>query len=345
MLEGLDSVNWAGLRHAYGKATDVPGQIRALRSADSREREAALDQLFFNIIHQGSQTDAAPYAVPFLLEILAAPDTEDRAKVLELLAYLATGYDHELLEYGWPFEGPGETHRAVRAGVPLFRELLRDEEPAVRIRAAYALAWFPENAAESLRSLVPLLAAADELLVATTTVAVGLLGGRADAGLADERPVVRWAAAIACAHVDGQEASSAAVDELLAAAAGSVNHVRGVPFMDGDLDSYAAVALRRVGARQVDAGFDRLLTRIPAVSGEEALSVVGVALEIAFPRDLPGGGYQALNRRQRGLIDQLVRSPDVWLLDGAPFDRFTSLVEAYRLPASRDALADYTMAP
>jgi hypothetical protein len=36
---------------------------------------------------------------------------------------------------------------AVRAGVPLFRSLVADDDPALRTAAAYALAWFPEDAA------------------------------------------------------------------------------------------------------------------------------------------------------------------------------------------------------
>ena len=32
-LEKLDSVDWAGLKHAYGSAADVPDLIRALASS------------------------------------------------------------------------------------------------------------------------------------------------------------------------------------------------------------------------------------------------------------------------------------------------------------------------
>jgi hypothetical protein len=53
MLDGLDRVNWARLNHAYGSAADVPGHIRALRSADASQRADALWQLYGNIFHQG----------------------------------------------------------------------------------------------------------------------------------------------------------------------------------------------------------------------------------------------------------------------------------------------------
>lgn len=74
------------------------------------------------------------------------------------------------------------------------------------------------------------------------------------------------------------------------------------------------------------------------------MSVVGTALEIAFPATCRASATR-LDRRQRGLIDQLVRSSNVWLLDDASFDRFTTLVAAYRLGPGRTAIADYVAAP
>ena len=41
MLEGLDHVPWERLEHAYGPASDVPAQIRALASPDPGVRDQA----------------------------------------------------------------------------------------------------------------------------------------------------------------------------------------------------------------------------------------------------------------------------------------------------------------
>src|SRR5262245_26322947 len=54
VLAGLDEIHWAGLEHAYGSAEDVPGLLRALRSASPEERERAAYELYGNIFHQGS---------------------------------------------------------------------------------------------------------------------------------------------------------------------------------------------------------------------------------------------------------------------------------------------------
>ncbi|QDY09453.1 hypothetical protein FJK98_21800 [Micromonospora sp. HM134] len=52
---------------------------------------------------------------------------------------------------------------AVRAGVPLFRDLLTDADPGLRAGAAYALAWFPQDAAGSVPALVAAAEAAMEV--------------------------------------------------------------------------------------------------------------------------------------------------------------------------------------
>ncbi|PSK67513.1 hypothetical protein B0E53_00492 [Micromonospora sp. MH33] len=156
---------------------------------------------------------------------------------------------------------------AVRAGVPLFRSLLGHADPGVRIGAAYALAWFPEEAAGSLPALTHAAAARLEPdraavvpepgAVATMLVASGLLGAAPDIRLlADPHPLVRWAAAIGRTRVLGAEADEATVEELLAWAAAppddAVNppaEAGWVPFLNGDLGGYAGLAMRQLGPR------------------------------------------------------------------------------------------------
>lgn len=99
-LRGLEDVDWARLEHAYGTAGDVPGQLAALRSASSEQRERALWKLFSNIFHQGSRYEAAAHAVPFLVALAVDPGTPDRAEVIGLLGALAIGYDESHLPDG-----------------------------------------------------------------------------------------------------------------------------------------------------------------------------------------------------------------------------------------------------
>ena len=90
-LDGLDTIDWGSLTHAYGTAEDVPGLLRDLRSDDPEVVEAALEWLFSNIFHQGTRYQASSYAVPFLLELAADPAVRQRHAIVQLLAALAIG--------------------------------------------------------------------------------------------------------------------------------------------------------------------------------------------------------------------------------------------------------------
>ncbi|RQX02891.1 HEAT repeat domain-containing protein [Micromonospora inaquosa] len=268
---------------------------------------------------------------------------------------------------------------AVRAAVPLLRTLLKHPDPGVRTGAAYTLAWFPEEAAGSVSALAAAIDATREPgvevapgEVATMLVASGLLGAAPDERwLADPRPVVRWAAAIGRARVLGATADQATVEALLSWAAnppdgavvppadgvappegaadpsGDAVMAPGpggwVPFLDGDLGGYAGLALRQLGARHTDRAFDALLDRLPVVSGERSLTVLGAALRIAFP-DGPapnGTPVAALTPRQRRLAEVLGRSTEPWLIDGQEFGNVSMLVGEYGLPGSRVAMLGY----
>ncbi|GLZ61552.1 hypothetical protein [Micromonospora sp. NBRC 107095] len=245
------------------------------------------------------------------------------------------------------------TYDAVRAGVPVFRALLGHSDPDVRLFAAYLIAWFPEEADGSVSALVRAAdaAAATPGEVATMLVSSGLLGAAPDVRwLTDSRPLVRWAAAIGRARVHGAAADPATVAELLgwaSAASGEApaEPVDGewVPFLGGDLCGYASLALRQLGPQHEARAFDALLDRLPTVSGERSLTVLGVALRLAFP-DGPapaGTPVAALPPRQRRLVEALGRSTEPWLIGWQEFDDVAMLVGEYGLPSSRETMLAY----
>ena len=179
MLERLDRIDWANLGHAYGEASDVPGQIRALLSPDAKAREGALWSLYGNIFHQGTRYEATAHAVPFLFEMAESPATPDRHRLLGLLVDLALGYAEEYLPFGmdpdevfspdadaeadkteeddefggdW-VEWARAAYEAVEAGTGLFVKWTRDPDAQVRAAAVYALAWFPRRARGSVTAV------------------------------------------------------------------------------------------------------------------------------------------------------------------------------------------------
>ncbi|MEU8076609.1 hypothetical protein AB0B31_14280 [Catellatospora citrea] len=110
-LAGLDAVAWHLLHHAYGPATDVPDQLRALRSPDPARRADALARLSGNVYHQGTRWQASRAVVPFLVALADDPKTPDRAAVVQLLRRMAIG---DRRDDGLPFD-PQHTFAAGNA--------------------------------------------------------------------------------------------------------------------------------------------------------------------------------------------------------------------------------------
>ena len=177
MLDGLDAIDWSLLTHAYGEATDVPGLLRALLSLDPKVREATVYELFGNIWHQGTVYLASAAAVPFLYELLSAPNVQDKPAIVHLLASIAEGVGylevHAVGDFGEPtwrkilgkegksLEGElareaseiNAVHRAASAGLRHLLPYLSDPTPEIRRSVASALGNYPEHASWTLPAL------------------------------------------------------------------------------------------------------------------------------------------------------------------------------------------------
>jgi HEAT repeat protein len=186
MLEGLDNLDWASLRHAYGEATDVPGLLRALLSPDPKVREETIYKLFGNIWHQGTVYPASAAAVPFLYELLTAPGVQDKSNIAHLLACIADGvgylevharddFDEPtwrkiICEKGKTLEGELEreaaeisaVRRATSVGLRHLLPYLSDSEPEIRRSVAAVLGNYPEHADWALPAIEAALATETE---------------------------------------------------------------------------------------------------------------------------------------------------------------------------------------
>src|SRR3954452_6690271 len=85
MLENIDRVNWAELKHAYGTCENFPNVVRRLAHPDRAVRLGALSYISENLFHQGTHYDVNEFALPFLLEVAAAPQVPDRVPLFRLL--------------------------------------------------------------------------------------------------------------------------------------------------------------------------------------------------------------------------------------------------------------------
>lgn len=323
MLEQIDTIPWATLIHAYGPASDVPAQIRGLMSEDSQIRERALWELYGNIFHQGTRYQAAPYAVPFLYELVRDPHIPERANILYLLGSLALGYEEEYLpngfdpaafrrevaeadaqvsaedrlaqaKFGWYRNVELECYDAVRQGVPTILPLLDDPDPAVRRAAVYLLAWFPEEAATTLNLVQAKLATEeDEDTLATIILSLGLLARSTEAEaildgvrrfLVHSKPILRVAAALALARAPLTDDILAILIEAVLEPEQFQHRDERVRFNDGDLVGYACRVLARYGMADRERIVLALCQTLAAVEPDQSLDVTGAILEIITAR-------------------------------------------------------------
>ncbi|WP_434044618.1 MULTISPECIES: hypothetical protein [Sorangium] len=327
----LDAIDWNGIEHAYGPATDVPGGLRALRSKKAPERRGALKGLDDTINHQGTITPAAVAAAPFLVELALDPSVKDRAAILVFLANLAVGGDHiRSISAGYDVRGRAfgelpEDHpykaiyRRVAAGIDGYLALLSDSDASVRVAAALLLAFLSSHAERSAPVVRARVAAEpDEKARASAVLCLGYLDGYlGDEGdvdrfleLAHEGPdLVRVAACLALAYASPSRVGAAEQRVLLDALASAAQPLADFPWCGGELGNHIAMALTRVGAAQQDVSL--LVGLLEATQGKPTQPRVATAIvDAVFAVD---GGPPSdlrlpseLSEAQRGTLKHLV---------------------------------------
>lgn len=381
VLAGLDEVPWRLLQHAYGPATDVPGQLRALLSPDAHVRERAMHHLYGNVWHQGTVYEATAYAVPFLIKLLAYPGTPDRAEVLHLLAVVAEGDTC----------GAGDdplaraAHNAVGDGLPLYLDLL-DAANGQELRAAAiaTLAAFPERSTQSVPRLQSALAAEhDPLMRLWLMWALGQVMDASEQGRAyfddilsrTDDPNLAFLAAAALAGRTGEATPQPAVEVLVeaAGAVGGAGPNGGILDLDDAIASLAteqwpgmvelAVArLAKLGKGRAEPVLLRAFQRTR--DGDAARTVAEVLLDLVFndgqiqPKGtamsrLPDGrrkvGYWEPARQPERAPTPLTAGQRAVLEALAAYDPFWEqehdLLALYGLPATREELRGLLVQP
>ncbi|MEU8696589.1 hypothetical protein AB0C61_02705 [Streptomyces sp. NPDC048680] len=297
------------------------------------------------------RTEAAENSSERLLtlyeEELAAEQDEQRHRNLrDTRDWLAAGNPVD------PRDSSMRSYDAVRAELPSLRRLLDDENPRVRTRTAYLLAWFPELAGTSLPLLLGLASREDDAVArATSLVAVGILGPKAlpeplTAGLDAEDGLVRWAAAAALA----QTARSAALDgrlldravAVLAAAATAPAPVPATDFGRGDFHGHTADVLLALPPSSTARA--AVAACLPSVSAPQRASMAKAVLPDLFrgPLAAPRPPYARLPRPQQQLLYALADLPEGWW--NTEGDLGESLA-AHGLPATHADLRTYIGLP
>lgn len=312
MLEGLDSIDWQHLTHAYGPATDVPDLIHALASVDKQTYEQALHELYGNIWHQGTVYEATAYAVPFLVELLTYESIEDKAGILALLSCIATGssyldvhgplsfYDEKRdtpefeVQLAEELAWVRRAHEAVGEGIPVYLELLADADAETRMFAAHLLSCYKEHAQASIPKLIHLLTRENDIQVqATVLLSLGALSESGSPQLEHLRPYIksaappllRFAAALAFARC----ARNATPPEIVQALVQGVVDAEAIDELYGQLPWFSSVvpdACEALTLIQQTLALPALIDVLQTLDNEEhAWDRVGVAeslLDLAF---------------------------------------------------------------
>jgi|GEM_PF-6871183 len=180
MLEGLDLIPWHDLAKSnkvstfYESVEDLPVYLRQLLSTDPKERSSALGRLYENLLHQGTQSDATPYVIPFIIELCSEPSVPNRASLLSFWSHAITGYfsiqerptwgdGESVYEYGriskWMtesglYEYLHEIYRESLKGQNLLYRLLENDRENIRGGTVWVLACMPTIAESSVPKLI-----------------------------------------------------------------------------------------------------------------------------------------------------------------------------------------------
>lgn len=375
MLEGLDSVNWSELEHAYGPAEDVPDLIRALLSDDVKKREEARWRLWGNIIHQGTVYAATAHAVPFFVELLDSPTVQDKPHLLVLVTSLACGssyldahkdlfedvpamrekmekpeWDEQLHEeLGWV----KAALQAVVKGWQVYLRLLHDTDPGTRAAAAYALAVCGQHAAAVVPPLREQLAReTDDGVKASVLICLGCIGGGDCGPLCEEwlkkrtHPAVTAAAALSLSRVCGERTPPEAV-EVLGACLQNPAPVDELylqlPWSSGEsIVSAAGQALSQLGPASAGVIVPRIAEGLKNLRKGDAgsITVVGTLLALAFEPQKELRSASDLSDIQRTVLTRLVECDRAWDWGNVFF-----VLRQFGLPSDRKEAAEFIGLP
>lgn len=282
-------------------------------------------------------------------EALATEQDEQRRRDLQgTRDWLAAGNPIDLRD------SSVRSYDAVLAELPALLTLLDDENPQIRTRTAYLLAWFPDLADTSLPLLLDLAAHEhDAVAKATSLVAAGIVGTTALAGtlaadLDAGDSLVRWAAATAIA----QTARSAdaeldapllgrAVAELAAAAAAPAP-VPATDYNQGDFHGHTADTLLALPSSPTSRA--AVAACLPSINPSGRAFVAKAVLPDLFPGPLPDPRplYASLSRPQQQLLRALADLGEGWWNTAGDIGENLA---TYGLPATQTGLRTYIGLP
>jgi hypothetical protein len=346
---GIEDVNWAHLKHAYGRAVDTPRHLAALLGDDQDAIARALNHLEIAVLHQGYPYPAAAPVVRvvagYLDEMAVRPAVRD--SLLTFLGWTAEAtrglegsrYDQELLH---------DLHEALVATYHSVYAYVDAEDLELRTTATTAALSYARCA--PLRDQRPVLGG-----VLRRRIACGErrswyvaklvdIGGRVSEYLDDPEFDVRVTAALVPEMADRADSTEILVEALVRAAAetGPAANPTGDALLDYansfinpdpwrgySLAGLIAALIERLPDFEHIAEPAALLVRTVSWTGADR--TWGPLVRAAFQPAYRAGVL--LTPSQRLIIEALLANPELW----SPTDGNASLVfKQAGLPRDRD---------
>jgi hypothetical protein len=278
----LQAVDWKSMRHTRGPAVEMPGLLEAIRLPEAWVRRQAYQKLAGLLVHQTTPAEVSPAVVPFLIDLVADESAPDRFGACQVLRLVAVPDQSLRLDAG---PGAGEAYDAVRAGIGVYLRALRAADPAVRLYAAFLLAWFPADRDVIVPELTRVIADdPDREVVAVACVAAGLCGrGGDDPALIDALekhwgdPSALLGLALATARPDPALARD--LYDCLSVAEPTPNW----PFLDGDMETMTAFVIADLPPDLAHGRVDALLSRLSDGRELDDFPFALTLLKAAFP--------------------------------------------------------------
>lgn len=367
MLEGLDDVPWAKLRHALGPADDVPDLIRDLASDDDERRAKSQYDLYGTLWSHGTVYEATPNAIPFLVELLEHAEHVDRPWLLIYLSALANGASHhEVHQLHGIYEEERDTaefaakiaqeqswvdgaKKAVRKGLPTYQRLLSHDDAGTRASAAFLLGGLRDDAPTTIAVLSGRLASESVPVVrASVAEALGSLGDEPltrvrllDLVEHDNAPYVRWAAARSLAFLATDDVDDAVVEALVFALKdpSSIEPLHAEsPWAEENTPAATARALLAVGPEKGAHAVPSLAKMLAGSDPSSALAIAETLLGLAFdPSQSARAEYGELDSTQQLVVRTLAHSDAAWMMGG----NMSSLLDRHHLPRSASSLQTF----
>ncbi len=381
MLEGLDKIDWENLEHAYGSASDVPQLIRDLASDDADKRDQALYELYGNIFHQGTRYQATPYAIPFIFELIREPSIPDRADLIKFTVDLALGYPEAYLPKGpnvddWAIDADQlreeaksenleevdddwlkhidsfiDSYKASLKEVPTYYKSLDSTDPDTKLMSVFALAWFREEAKNSVIKVRNLIKKEmNNNLIANSLICLSMLDSyledKSDEQLfrkyllESKSTLIKISAAVALINTLEEDVDLEPVDYLIKQIPSIVEDNLSpyeFPWNDGDLLGYLSEVIKFYAVQSPEVVVPALCKVLSNLTGMKAHNITYSLLWIVFP-EIPEEKVwtlKQLNKYQKMVLKVLAENTNIWKKTDLGYDSMGELMREYRLPTNR----------